>query len=385
MTAGSPPSVLHVSQPTSGGVGCYVAAAGADQQARGWTVAVACPDHGPLVRDLDAHGVPRLSWAAGRTPRLAATSEALRLHRLIAAAQPDVVHLHSSKAGLAGRLALRGRLPTLFQPHGWSWLALSGPAVAAAVRWERRAARWTDALVCVGEGEAAQGRTQRVPGNYALVRNGVDLSRFRPTGHAGRAAARAMLGLEPAAPLAVCVGRVCRQKGQDALLEAWPRVTTRHPTATLAVVGDGDLLPALRQRAPAGVRFAGAVDDARPWYAAADVVVLPSRWEGLSLSLLEALASARPVVATAVAGLADELPPEAGAVVGVDDPAQLADAIAGRFDSPERAREEGRAAARAAAGHDLRDTLDRLAELTAEIAEMAAARRAATAAAVWRR
>ena len=119
-----------------------------------------------------------------------------------------------------------------------------------------------------------------MPGNYVLVRNGVDLSRFRPAGDADRAAARALLGLEPAAPLAVCVGRVCRQKGQDTLLEAWPRVTARHPAATLAVVGDGDLLPALRRRAPAGVRFTGAVDDARPWYAAADVVVVRGRVRG---------------------------------------------------------------------------------------------------------
>ena len=71
--------------------------------------------------------------------------EARALAGLIGSLAPDLVHLHSSKAGLAGRLALRGRRTTVFQPHAWSFEAVHGAVRAAGIAWERLAARWTHA------------------------------------------------------------------------------------------------------------------------------------------------------------------------------------------------------------------------------------------------
>jgi glycosyltransferase involved in cell wall biosynthesis len=372
----TPLSVLHVAQPTDAGVAGYVAAAAADQQARGWRVTVASPDGGRLADDLAAAGVRWLHWPARRSPGPSALGEAARLRRLVAAADPQVVHLHSAKAGLAGRLALRGRLPTLFQPHGWSWLAVTGPVAAASTAWERAAARWTDLFVCVGDGEAAQGAERRVPGRYEVVRNGVDLTRFRPADAGGRAHARARLGITPGVPLVACVGRLTRQKGQDVLLAAWPRVSAAVPAAELALVGDGDLAAALLPGAPAGVRFAGTAADVRPWYAAADVVVLPSRWEGLSLTALEAMAAGRPVVASRIPGIAEVVPADAGLLVPPDDPYALAGALVRVLSEPGLTEAAGRAAAaHAAAGFDVRETFDRLAGLTAQAAGLTGVRR----------
>jgi glycosyltransferase involved in cell wall biosynthesis len=358
-------AVLHVCQPREGGVAHYVLDACLDQLARGWDVTVACPDGGRLAGDLARAGVPRLVWAAGRRPGPESMAEALRLRALTARVGPDVVHLHASKAGLAGRLGLRGtRRPVLFQPHGWSWLAVGGPVRSASLRWERAAARWTDLFLCVGEAEQRAGRAAGIRGRYAVVHNGVDLRRFRPASDDDRTAARARLGVPAGAPLAVCVGRLARQKGQDVLLAAWPAVQAHCPGAQLALVGGGDPLPA-----PPGVTFTGEVDDVRDWLAAADVVVLPSRWEGLSLAVLEALASGRPVVATDVPGLGEMVPDGAGARVAPDDPAALAAAVADRLSDPARRRAEGAAAARAATRFDLRDTYERLAAETAALAE----------------
>jgi glycosyltransferase involved in cell wall biosynthesis len=358
-------SVLHVCQPTDGGVAQYVAALTTDQSARGWITAVACPDSGRLAEDLANRDVTWLHWPARRSPSRAVAAEAFSLVRLVSERKPDVVHLHSSKAGLTGRLVIRGRLPTLFQPHGWSWLAVEGVAATAAMRWERAATRWTDLLVCVGVGELEEGRSRGMRGQFALVRNGVDLNRFRPAWDAR--AARAGLGMKPDVPLAVCVGRVTRQKGQDILLAAWPRVIDHLPGAKLCLVGDGDLLPVLRSQAAIGVQFT-VTDDVRPWYAAADVVVLPSRWEGLSLSLLEALASGRPVVAAQVSGLADALPSDAGELVPPEDPQALAAAILRRLKDPNLVIAESHAAVRAATQFDVRHTFDRLAKITETVA-----------------
>jgi glycosyltransferase involved in cell wall biosynthesis len=358
--------VLHVSQPRDGGVAAYVLAAARDQVARGWDVKVACPDGGRLADGLAAIGVDRLPWSAVRNPGREAVAEAMRLRALIDRVRPDAVHLHSSKAGLAGRLRNgRRRTPVLFQPHGWSWLAVDGPMRAASLAWERAAAYRTDLIVCVGDAEERQGRAQGVRGRYTVVRNGVDLTRFRPAGPdqvaATQARARQFLGLPATGPLAVCVGRLTRQKGQDVLLTAWPQVRERCPRAWLALVGDGDL-PLL---AAANVLLAGGVEDVRPWLTAADVVVLPSRWEGLSLTALEALAVGRSLVVSDIAGLAEAVGPGTGVRVPPDEPAALAGALAERLLDPARSRAEGVAAARHATEFDQRLTFDRLAAETA--------------------
>jgi glycosyltransferase involved in cell wall biosynthesis len=370
-------TVLHVAQPREGGVAGYVVAACRDQMTRGWNVTVACPDGGRLADDLKRAGIPRLRWPAVRSPGPVSMAEAVRLRAITDRLRPDVVHLHASKAGLAGRLGLgqlglgrlgRGRrLPVLFQPHGWSWLAVEGRLRSASLAWERAAARWTDLFLCVGAAEEQEGWAHGVRGRYAVVHNGVDLERFRPAGDDARAAARERLGMAGHAPLAVCVGRLTRQKGQDVLLAVWPDVRRRCPDAHLALVGDGDMRAPLEATAGAGVTFAGAVDDVRDWLAAADVVVLPSRWEGLSLTVLEAFAVGRGVVVSDVPGLAEVVAPGVGARVPRADRAALADAVVARLLDPALARRESAAAARHAAQFDLRLTFEHLAAETAAI------------------
>ena len=367
-------SVLHVAQPTDGGVARYVVDAAADQVARGWTVTVACPDTGWLAGELRRRGIAHVTWNARRAPGPEVAGETARLRTVVDDVAPDLVHLHSAKAGLAGRLALRGTLPTLFQPHGWSWLAATGVVAALSRRWEKIATRWADGIVCVGEGEAAHAEVAGLVGALRVVRNGVDLDRFRPAELGAQRAARAELGLSPTAPLAVCPARWARQKGQDVLLAAWAAVRAQCPDAQLALVGgDAPEDPEL----PEGVRLVGAVADVQPWLAAADVVVLPSRWEGLSLALLEAMAVGRSTVVTAIPGLAEVVDERVGATVPAEDADALAAALTRRLHDPALTLAEGcAAAAKATAELDARTTFDRLAELTAATA--ARARRAVT-------
>ncbi len=323
------PRILHVSQPVDGGVARVVADLAAAQAAAGADVHVACPDQGPLPRRLAATtGVRTHPWAASRSPGRRLRAEVADLRRVIDDVRPALVHAHSAKAGLAARLALRGRVPTVFQPHAWSFEAVGGATALLARLWERRAVRWTTRVVCVSEAEWLTGRRAGVDGSYAVVPNGVDVDHFAPG--AGQWARDRLLPASFArAPLVVCVGRLCRQKGQDVLLRAWPAVTARVPDARLVLVGDGPDAALLRGRADASVLFAGAARDAADWYRAADVVVLPSRWEGMALAPLEAMACARPVVVTDVNGARESLPSAARAhgLVPPEDPAALARAL----------------------------------------------------------
>ncbi|MFI6481291.1 glycosyltransferase [Nonomuraea sp. NPDC050663] len=359
---------MHVTQPVEAGVAGYVTAAALSQARRGWTVAVASPTAGSFAEHLARSGVAHHAWEAHRSPATGCLGEVRRLRQIIKDVDPDVVHLHSAKAGLVGRLALRGRRPTLFQPHGWSWLACTGGMTRAAVAWERAAVRWSTAVVCVGEGEAAQGAAQGLRDRLVVIRNGVDLDRFTPAGEEARLAARDALGIPPRARLALCVGRLAQQKGQDLLLRAWPAVRDGRPDTLLALVGDGELQPLLRESASPDVLFAGAVGDARSWYAACDVVVMPSRWEGLPLTALEAMAMGRGVVAFDVPGLAEIVRPSTGALVPAGDHQALGRALRERLDDPTMMWNEGQEAVIRSKSFDMGVTMDRLADLTMRVA-----------------
>jgi glycosyltransferase involved in cell wall biosynthesis len=116
------------------------------------------------------------------------------------------------------------------------------------------------------------------------------------------------------------------------------------------------------------VLFVPPVADTREWLAAAHVVVMPSRWEGLPLVALEAMARGRSLVCSDIPGLAEVVQDGTGAVVHPDDPEALAAALVARLSRPDDADAEGRAAAVTARDHDLSETLTLLARLTAEIA-----------------
>ncbi|MEV6494193.1 glycosyltransferase family 4 protein [Actinoplanes sp. NPDC051633] len=137
--------------------------------------------------------------------------------------------------------------------------------------------------------------------------------------------------------------------------------------ARLALVGDGDQLAAARALALPGVSCAGASTDVRPWLAAADVAVFPSRWEGLSLTVLEAFALGRGVVVSDIPGLAEVVTPEVGATVPAEQPVALAAAVAERLLDPVLAGREGAAAARHAVRFDHRLTFDQLAAETTAV------------------
>ncbi|NUP24067.1 MAG: glycosyltransferase [Streptomyces sp.] len=357
----SAPHILHVAQPVAGGVARVVTDLVAAQVAAGLRVTVACPAGGTLTESPRVPGCTVLRWEATRAPGPRLPDEVRRLARLVREVRPDLVHAHSAKAGLAARLAVRGRVPTVFQPHAWSFEAVGGGVARLALGWERFGARWATRVLCVSEAERRTGEGRGIDAAWRVVPNGVDTGRFRPDGDSARSGA---------GPLVVCVGRLCRQKGQDVLLAAWPEVVRRVPGARLVLVGDGPDAERLRSGAPASVEFAGAAADAAPWYRAADVVVLPSRWEGMALAPLEAMACARPVVVTDVDGARESLPPAhpPSCLVPPEDAGALARALTTLLrDESLRAELGARGRAHVLAAHDLRRATEAVTDVYREL------------------
>ncbi|MEV6795120.1 glycosyltransferase [Streptomyces sp. NPDC051320] len=370
-------TVFHLVQPVTGGVPRVVTDLVRAQVGHGIRAVVGCPPGTRLSCELAAVGAEVLGWQAGRAPGPALPAETATAARLISAIRPDVVHAHSAKAGLAGRLAVRGRVPTVFQPHAWSFEAVDGAVSRLALAWERYAARWADRILCVSEAERAAGEAAGIAAHWTVIRNGVDLTEFRTdrADDADRTGDADPAGRPPdipatGDPLVVCVGRLCPQKGQDVLLRAWPEVARRVPGARLALVGDGPDRERLTRTAPPGVLFTGAVDGARGWLRAADVVVLPSRWEGMALVPLEAMACGRPVVLSDVGGARESLPPgrQHHGLVPPDDPGALADAVIQLLADPALRESLGRQAeAHVRAHFDVRHTAAAVSELYGQL------------------
>jgi glycosyltransferase involved in cell wall biosynthesis len=289
---------------------------------------VACPG-GRLGALAAERGAAVVEWRAVRQPGVGALAEWARLRRIVRQVRPDVVHLHCAKGGLIGRLALRGAVPTVFSPHAWSFFAVDGMMRRLVLGWERFATRWTAATVCVSAAERESGLAAGVDGRFVVLPNEVSPASVDAVRAQDRAAVRAELGIADGVPLAVCAARLARQKGQDVLVDAWPTVRAALPDAELVLVGDGPDRATLQAAAGPGVRFAGAADRdvSLGWMHAADVVVCPSRWEGMSLVPLEAMALGRPLVVTDVDGMAEVVPPGAARLVAPEDATSLGHAV----------------------------------------------------------
>jgi len=235
---------------------------------------------------------------------------------------------------------------------------------------DRLVARFVDRVIAVSEAARAfliHGKGYPAA-RITVVPNGRDLSVFQP-GRA-REAARKELGLDRAVPLVGVVGRLETQKGHAYLLDAWPAVTRELPDARLLLVGDGALRGALEAQARArevadSVIFAGFRADVPRLLDALDVLCLPSLYEGMPLTAIEAAAMARPVVATAVDGTPEVVREgRTGLLVPPADPPALARALLALLRDPDGARRMGQA------GRDwalLRFDLDRQVAATARV------------------
>jgi len=160
-----------------------------------------------------------------------------------------------------------------------------------------------------------------------FIPNGVDTGKFAPAAPQQRARLRRELALDEEVT-AVYTGRLVPEKCVNHLLAIWPALRNEQPGVQLIILGDGPDEARLRQEAGAGVRFVGRVDDVLPYLQAADLFVLPSATEGLSNSLLEAMAAGLPVVATRVGGAPDVVTPgQSGLLVPPDDKVVLQQAV----------------------------------------------------------
>jgi glycosyltransferase involved in cell wall biosynthesis len=273
----------------------------------------------------------------------------VELIRLIRAERFTVVHTHSSKGGVLGRIAASlCRVPVIVHTfHGFSFHDFMSPLRRRAYLFVERSLRErTDAFLAVSPLVAREAVETRLahPAQVAVVPSAIELDQI-PS--APDPAVRAELGVPAGIPLIGTVGRIDHQKAPLDFVRMAARVASRRPDARFVMVGDGPLQDEVQveaDRLGVDLIFTGYRPDAPRISASFDVFVISSLYEGLGRALTEALASGRPVVATAVNGVPDLVVPGAtGLLVRVRDPDALAECVAWLLDHPEEARLMGAA------------------------------------------
>lgn len=309
-------------------------------------VTVACAPGGPLVPRLRAEGIRVVEIPSLVHPPhpLADLTTLLRLVRWMRRERFAIVHCHSTKAGLLGRLAARmaGVPEIVFTAHGWPFVGWWHPLVRRVVMLaERAAAYMSTAIICVSDQDRRWALQMGIgtADKIFVIHNGVDPRLWMPHPTDGRPEA------DGGGCRVVSVGRLTDLKDPVTLLRAWQRIPEPH---RLILVGDGHLRPHLEAMVRDGmsgrVTMLGARDDVPALLRAADIFVLASRWEGLPLAVLEAMMSRLPVVATTVGGVVEEVVDgETGLLVPPQNPEALASALARLLDDPALRRRMGEA------------------------------------------
>jgi glycosyltransferase involved in cell wall biosynthesis len=300
--------------------------------------------------------------------------------------RPDIVHTHTAKAGMLGRLAalLAGRpRPVIVHTyHGHVLEGYFGPAKTALYRGlERWLARRSDALIGVSSATVDDlvrlGVGER--SKFRVIPIGLDLDRFLRSSPSDGAEFRAEARVQEGELLLTFVGRLVPIKRVDVLLRAFAQARELGAPVRLAVVGDGQLRPELERLAgELGVAdvvfFAGYRADMLPVAAASDLAVLSSDNEGTPVSLIEAAAAAKPSVSTAVGGVPDVVTQGTGMLTQAGDPHALGTAIATLArDSSERIEMGERARAHVAERFSVERLLEDIEALYVELMDRSSA------------
>ncbi len=262
------------------------------------------------IPDLTAHALRHLIRPIRPHQDLLASIELYRWFRRI---KPHIVHTHSSKAGILGRLAAAAAgVPIIIHTiHGYGitptqprWLR------ASLLRAERLAARVTTHFITVSRENRRWGICQGLfkPQQSSLIRSGIHLPTFRAPPSPDRIRdLKQKYDLEDATHIVGMIACLKPQKAPLDFLRLARRLRRRHPRARFVLIGDGELRPRLesyirRFNLATTVRLTGWQSHVKDWYNLFDCFVLTSLWEGLPRVLPEALAAGVPVVATAVNG-----------------------------------------------------------------------------------
>ena len=314
---------------------------------RGHVQTVACQPGSLLSARLAQDGI---SFETIRMRNELSIGGITRLRRLCRQGHFDVVHFHTGRAHLLGAIATLSpdppiRIATRRMEHR------TGGPLKALILYNRL----TDMTVAISQSvRQALLQAGTRPPKVRIIPDGVDPSSFE---NKDPQPWRQKLGIDEKSPVIGFIGSLIKKKGIEVLLRAGPTILEKHPSCRFLVVGEGPLQSHLEQVVTTlgttnSVIFTGRQTDIPGMLAAMDVFVLPSLQEGLGVSVLEAMAAGRPIVASRVGGLPESvLQGETGFLFKPEDAGELAESLLTLLDDPEMCARFGQAGKKRVATH----------------------------------
>ena len=357
-----PVSILHViTRLVPGGAQDSTIAACEQMARRGYEVALACAPEAERVSEARERGIRVITVPSFRREVCPwhDLRAFIRLLGIIRAGRYDVVHTHTSKAGVLGRVAARlaGTPVVVHSPHGSIFSShYYGRAGLATIAWvERSAGLFADRIIPLAQGALEDYLRHRLAPRrkYTLVYTGMEVDRFKGA-RVDLRAKRVQLGLPPAVPVIGMIAQLTPEKGHDIALRAFSQVVKTVPDARLLIVGEGNQRGAIEQDIrDLGLGFhtvlTGYRKDIPEILSAVDISLHPSHMDGLPRSLVEAMLAGKPVVATSVGGIPEvACDGETALLVEPGDSCALAAALLrllGDVDLARRLGEQGRESA----------------------------------------
>lgn len=301
--------VVHIIQPSSGGIMKQLSALCSRVSRERfdvhliWSLMPGDPPYAEALQNVTLHRIDMVREISPLKDFVAFVRILKCLRRL----RPDIVHAHSSKAGVLARVAaFLTRVPRVFySPHGYSFLRRDvSPlfrGVYFAIEWS--AARLGCTTIAVSPDEARLTMRLASAKRIRTVENGIDLSEIRPS--------PPRRSNDGGAILIGVVGRITAAKAPETFVEVAETLEARLPDRDFRFIwlGDGELRPMLENRVHrgklrSGIEITGWLPQSQVfrWLHQLDIVVMPSLWEGMSVAILEAMAAGKPVVASDIVG-----------------------------------------------------------------------------------
>lgn len=296
-------------------------------------VSIACEGRGFLADEARKSGIEVIPVSMDNRIRLKTFREVNRIFRT---SDFDILHTHGGTAGFWGRIGsfFTGKpIVRIHSYHGMHYLTKNYSFPRRLRIMDQLLLSLSDRVICVCRSDYQKGLEAGIVSKKkgTIIHYGIEQEKFQTSGQ--RSVLRNHYGLDGSAIVFGNVGRLHVQKGQCYLLEAFQAVKNNHPQAWLWIIGEGELKDELEKQSKdldihASVQFLGARTDVPALLSAMDIFILPSLWEGQPISIMEAGAAGKPVIATNIDGIADLLESEKNALlVPAKDPKALAGAM----------------------------------------------------------
>lgn len=243
------------------------------------------------------------------------------IRKIVKKENPEIVYLHSSKAGALGRIALlfNRKIKIIYNAHGWYFNADIGKKRIIYQIIEKMLAYRANKIIAISKSEYASALEKRIckKNKLCLIENGIDTNYYKDYENY-REKMRKQYNIEDDAIVIGIVGRISEQKDPITSIKAAEQIIEYNQKVYFLFVGDGNLKEdvvqyAKEKKIDSNIIITGWVKEVKPYISMFDIAMLPSKWEGFGLAILEYMICKKPIIATKIGGIANILDKEGAA------------------------------------------------------------------------